>query len=110
IAVRFFVLGVALFAGNAGAQQNQAPAAGTQHTPAQPSQKPPAAKDSAASATALTTDREKESYALGMNIARGLKGQSVDVDPAIMARAIKDILTGAKPVLTEDEAMDALKK
>src|SRR5208337_5363621 len=64
IAVRFFVLGVALFAGNAGAQQNQAPAAGTQHTPAQPSQKPPAAKDSAASATALTTDREKESYAL----------------------------------------------
>ena len=45
-----------------------------------------------------------------MNIARGLKGQSVDVDPNILARAIKDVLTGAKPLLTDDEAMDALKK
>jgi len=45
-----------------------------------------------------------------MNIAKGLKQQSVDVDPAVMTRAIKDILTGAKPLLTDDEAMDALKK
>jgi FKBP-type peptidyl-prolyl cis-trans isomerase FklB len=45
-----------------------------------------------------------------MNIARGLKGQSVDVDPTILARAIKDVLTGAKPLLTDDEAMEALKK
>lgn len=45
-----------------------------------------------------------------MNIARGLKGQSVDVDPTILTRAIKDVLTGAKPLLTDDEAMDELKK
>jgi FKBP-type peptidyl-prolyl cis-trans isomerase FklB len=112
------VFAVTLLAPVARAQQSQVPSAGTQQTPAGSSQKSPAAKTTpapAAKATtapgmALTTDREKESYALGMNIARGLKGQSVDVDPAVMARAIKDVLTGAKPLLTDEEAMEALRK
>jgi FKBP-type peptidyl-prolyl cis-trans isomerase FklB len=112
------VFAVTLLAPVARAQQSQVPSAGTQQTPAGSSQKSPAAKTTpapAAKATTapgmvLTTDREKESYALGMNIARGLKGQSVDVDPAVMARAIKDVLTGAKPLLTDEEAMEALRK
>jgi FKBP-type peptidyl-prolyl cis-trans isomerase FklB len=120
IVVRFLiilVIAAVVLAGNAPAQQTQAPAAGTQQAPATPSQKSPSAKTTPAPAAkgsaapaALTTDREKESYALGMNIARGLKGQSVDVDPAIMTRAIRDVLSGAKPLLTDEEAMDALKK
>jgi len=106
MAVCFLVMTVVLLAGSLPAQQTQAPSA-----PATPAAKAPPAKGSVApAATGLTTDREKESYALGMNIARGLKGQSVDVDPAILTRAIKDVLTGAKPLLTDDEAMDALKK
>jgi FKBP-type peptidyl-prolyl cis-trans isomerase FklB len=113
IAVCFLVIVAVLAVGNAPAQQTQAPAGGAQSKPSAPSAKTapaPAAKGSATSTAALTTDREKESYALGMNIAKGLKQQSVDVDPAVMTRAIKDILTGAKPLLTDDEAMDALKK
>jgi FKBP-type peptidyl-prolyl cis-trans isomerase FklB len=39
-----------------------------------------------------------------MNIARGMKTQSIDVDPAIMARAITDVLSGRTPLLTEAEA------
>jgi len=119
IAVHFLVgAAAALLGGTTLAQQTQAPAAGAQQTTTAPSSKPPtaktspapAAKSAATPATALTTDRDKESYALGMNIARGLKGQSVDVDPAVLTRAIKDVLTGAKPLLTDDEAMEALKK
>lgn len=105
-----------VFAGTSPAQQ--APAANTQQAPAATPQKPsaaktskaPAAKSPAAAAPPLTTDRDKESYALGMNIGKGLKAQSVDVDTAILARAIKDMLSGATPALTDDEATDALKK
>jgi FKBP-type peptidyl-prolyl cis-trans isomerase FklB len=112
------ILAVTLLTPVAQAQQSQGPSAGTQQAPAGSSQKSPTAKTTPAPAskattapgTELTTEREKESYALGMNIARGLKGQSVDVDPAIMARAIKDVLTGAKPLLTDEEAMEALRK
>ena len=116
IAVCFLVTAAALLAGTSPAQQTQTPAAATQQTT--PSSKPPAAKTSPAPAakssvtpaTTLITDRDKQSYALGMNIARGLKGQSVDVDPTILARAIKDVLTGATPLLTDNEAMEAMKK
>jgi FKBP-type peptidyl-prolyl cis-trans isomerase FklB len=108
IVAPLLIFAAALVAPNAPAQQTQAPAAGA------PSSKTPAAKTTpqpaTKSSTALTTDREKQSYALGMNIARGLKGQLVDVDPAVLTRAIKDVLSGAKPLLTDEEAMDELKK
>jgi len=109
IALHFLFAAAALLAGTTPAQQTQAPAPSSK-SPAAKTAPAPAAKSSVAPATTLTTDREKQSYALGMNIARGLKGQSVDVDPTILTRAIKDVLTGAKPLLTDDEAMDELKK
>ena len=59
---------------------------------------------------ALTTDKEKQSYALGMNIARGISRQGADVDAAAMARGLRDTLSGAKPLLTDDEAEAALKQ
>jgi FKBP-type peptidyl-prolyl cis-trans isomerase FklB len=58
----------------------------------------------------LTTDKEKQSYALGMNIARGISRQGADVDAAAMARGLRDTLSGAKPLLTDDEAEAALKQ
>jgi FKBP-type peptidyl-prolyl cis-trans isomerase FklB len=95
----------------------QAPSSGTQQAPASTSQKPPAAKTTPRPTSSTTTkpftlktDRDKESYALGMNLAKGLKSQSIDVDPAIIARAIKDVLSGAKPLLTEEEATAELKQ
>jgi len=56
----------------------------------------------------LTTDKEKQSYALGMNIGRGLTRQQVDVDPVVLARGLRDTLAGAKPLLTDDQAQAAL--
>lgn len=51
---------------------------------------------------------EKDSYALGMNIAKGLMHQSVDVDAASLARGMQDILTDKPPLLTAEEAQDAI--
>lgn len=56
----------------------------------------------------LTTDKQKQSYALGMNIGRGLTRQQVDVDPVVLARGLRDTLAGAKPLLTDDQAQAAL--
>jgi FKBP-type peptidyl-prolyl cis-trans isomerase FklB len=58
----------------------------------------------------LTTDKQKQSYALGMNIARGFNRQGVDVDAAAVARGLRDTLSGAKPLLTDDQAAAALKQ
>ena len=43
-----------------------------------------------------------------MNIGRGLAHQQVDVDPVVLARGLRDSLSGAKPLLTDDQAQAAL--
>jgi len=110
------ILAAAFLASNAVAQQTQAPASGTQQAPAAKPQAPStaktapktAAKSSTAAAPALTTDRDKESYALGMNIGKGLKAQSVDVDTTLLLRGLKDTLSGNKLFLTDEQAAAAL--
>jgi FKBP-type peptidyl-prolyl cis-trans isomerase FklB len=59
---------------------------------------------------ALTTEKQKQSYALGMNIARGISRQGADVDAAAMARGLRDTLSGAKPLLSDAEAEALLKQ
>jgi len=56
------------------------------------------------SAPTLTTQEDKFSYALGMNLGVNFKKQSVPVDPNLVARGLKDSLAGGKTLLTEDEA------
>jgi FKBP-type peptidyl-prolyl cis-trans isomerase len=57
---------------------------------------------------ALTTQKDKASYAIGMNIGTGLHRDSVDVDPDILAKGLKDAMSGAKPLLSDDEMKSAL--
>jgi FKBP-type peptidyl-prolyl cis-trans isomerase FklB len=52
----------------------------------------------------LKTDKDKESYAIGLNIGKSIHRDGVDVDPNILSRGMKDALSGAKPALTDDEA------
>jgi FKBP-type peptidyl-prolyl cis-trans isomerase FklB len=88
-----------LLLGGAGAQQNPS-------TTVHPS---PAPKSSStAPSLALATPKEKSSYALGMNIGRGLVHQSIDVDTASLLRGLKDTLSGSKPLLSDEEAQAAL--
>jgi FKBP-type peptidyl-prolyl cis-trans isomerase len=105
--------------GHAAAQQTPAsttpksPAATT--TPAPKTQTPPAAKKPVTTPTAkapapltLTTPKAKASYAIGMNIGKGMHRQSVDVDPAILVRGLRDGLAGGKTLMTDEEAQAAL--
>lgn len=62
----------------------------------------------AAATPALGDLRSKASYALGMNIGNNLRGQMIDVDPDLLARGLKDGLTGGKTLMTEDQMRDAL--
>src|SRR5579864_5614614 len=73
-------------------------AAPAKKTPASTAKKVPVTTRSA-SALTLKTQKEKESYALGMKIGGDLKKQGVNaaVDPAIAARGFKDALAGSKP-------------
>ncbi len=89
-----------------------------QQTPAAKSAKTPsstatshAAKAASPTALELKTEKEKASYALGMNIGgnigRSLQRDGIDLDSAIFLRGMKDALTGNKPLMTEEEAKAA---
>ncbi len=123
-----FVLAAALaLAGSAPAQETPAP--NSQQTPAAAQAAP--AKSSAASAAktpgtaktgtaahhapaktaaplVLSTDKDKASYAVGMNIGASIRRQGVDVDPEVLARGLKDSLAGGKTLMTDAEAKAAL--
>ena len=60
----------------------------------------------------LKTQREKNSYALGMNIGSGLKkqGATASVDPILVSRGLRDALSGGKTAMTEDEMRAALQQ
>jgi FKBP-type peptidyl-prolyl cis-trans isomerase FklB len=106
--------------GNALAQQTPAatpqkpPAAKAQPAPSAGAQKAPAAKTGPAtkprtpSVLTLKTQKDKVSYALGMNLGTNLHKETVDVDPAIVLRGLKDALASGKMLLTEDEARAVL--
>jgi FKBP-type peptidyl-prolyl cis-trans isomerase FklB len=111
------ILAAGMLLGNALAQQT--PAATT--PPASPApassakaQTPAAKAHSATAAKApvpltLKTQKDKFSYALGMKMGQNLGKQSVPVDPAIVARGLRDGLAGGKTLLNEEEAAAALK-
>jgi FKBP-type peptidyl-prolyl cis-trans isomerase FklB len=58
----------------------------------------------AAAPLVLKTDKDKQSYAIGMNIGKSIHRDGVDVDPNILLRGMKDALAGGKTVLSDDEA------
>jgi len=89
------------------------PASSTQQAPAAKAQKAPAKKPGQAPASktpavVLNTQKDKTSYAIGMNVGKGLHRDSVDIDPAILLRGLKDALAGGKTLLTDQEAQATL--
>ncbi len=57
---------------------------------------------------AMKSEKDKISYIIGMDIGNNFKKQGVEVDPDILAKGIKDALSGAKPQLTDQEAKDVM--
>jgi len=114
-----------MLAGDGYAQQTPAASTPAATTPAAPAATTPKAATTAkapvkktgtaaksAAALALTTRKEKFSYALGMNIGSGLganlKKQSVEVDSILVSQGLKDALAGGKTRLTQEEAQAVL--
>ncbi len=48
-------------------------------------------------------EKEKLSYSIGLDVGKNLKKQEVDVDPKLLIKGLTDGLSGAKPLLTDDE-------
>jgi FKBP-type peptidyl-prolyl cis-trans isomerase FklB len=121
LAVTAFAAGV-LVLGYAQAQQTpassapQTPPASSSQTPGTTTPKTPAAKPgttvakkpTAPTVLTLKTQKDKASYAIGLNIGKSMHKDSVDVDPNILLRGMKDGLAGAKPLLTDEEAKAAM--
>jgi FKBP-type peptidyl-prolyl cis-trans isomerase FklB len=126
VAVGLILLGNAQAQQTPGASSTPVPAASPQKTPAAKTTTGTAAKTTTgtaakttkpattaarpATAAPLTTDKQKGSYAVGYNIGRGLHKQPVDLDPASVARGMRDALADAKPLLTDAEIDAALKQ
>jgi FKBP-type peptidyl-prolyl cis-trans isomerase len=91
-----------------GVRAQQAPAKAPTTPPAKATATPPAKAPAAASqapapAPAFKTQKEKVSYAIGMEMGKGVKAQGLDVDPSILVQGMKDAMSGAKPQMSEEE-------
>lgn len=114
--LRSMMIAGIMLLGSAAAQQpaatkNQpATAPKTQQTPPTKLPEAPAAKTQGTSPFA--SQKEKASYALGMNVGTSIREnltrQSVDVDYNVVLQGFKDSVTGGKTLLTEDEARAVL--
>ena len=58
--------------------------------------------------TVLKTERDRVSYTIGLDIGNNLKSQSIDVDPEVFSKGVKDALTGSKPLLTVSEIQETM--
>lgn len=58
--------------------------------------------------TALKTEKDKISYSIGLNIGGNLKKDSIDIDVDAFSKGIKDAMSGSKPLMTEKEVQETM--
>lgn len=58
--------------------------------------------------TLLKNQRDKVSYTFGVFSGKNLKQQSIDIDLDIMVKGMKDSMSGAKTLLTEEEMREVM--
>ncbi|MGH8094455.1 MAG: FKBP-type peptidyl-prolyl cis-trans isomerase [Chthoniobacterales bacterium] len=61
-----------------------------------------------AAETQLKDQKDKVSYAIGLDIGGTLKRQLIDVNEDLLSAGIKDGLSGNKPLLTEDQVKEVM--
>jgi FKBP-type peptidyl-prolyl cis-trans isomerase FkpA len=55
--------------------------------------------------TVLTSDRDKVSYAIGMDVGSSIKPVGPDMDVAAFEQAVRNAFQGNKPILSKEEAI-----
>ena len=56
-------------------------------------------------ATPFKDQKDKISYSLGVTIGKSMKRDMIDVNPEVFAQGMKDVFSGGKILLTEEEMM-----
>jgi FKBP-type peptidyl-prolyl cis-trans isomerase FklB len=51
----------------------------------------------------MTSDKDKTSYALGMNIAQDFKERNWDINPDLLAKGFQDAFSGSKTLISKEE-------
>ena len=84
--------------------------AAAQQTPAKPSQSTATTTHRRTTAAAakpkplvLTTEKDKQSYAIGLNVGKSLHRDDIDVDPKIVLQGLQDAMADGKVLLTDDQ-------
>lgn len=92
------------------AQQKQTAKPATKPSTTSTPQKSESKAEKPSAPVTLTTQKEKVSYAIGMQIGKNLTREGVDIDTAIFLRGLVDVVTGSKPLLTDEEARAVIAK
>ncbi|MEN6437412.1 MAG: FKBP-type peptidyl-prolyl cis-trans isomerase [Syntrophobacter sp.] len=58
---------------------------------------------SAADTVVLKSDKEKQSYAIGVDLARNLKRRGIVAESEALSKGVRDEIAGAKLLMSEDE-------
>ncbi len=56
----------------------------------------------------LKSQKEKMSYIIGLDIGKNLQKQTIEIDPEIVAKGIKDGLSGGKPLMSDQEVRETV--
>ena len=101
------LLGETRLLAQASTQTPAKPATNTTKRRAAPAAKPKSAA-TAQPVTTLKDDKEKVSYAFGLNMGANLRRQMIEINTDILAQGLKDGYSNSKPLMTEDESIDVL--
>jgi len=52
--------------------------------------------------------KDKVSYSIGLDIGKNFKSQSIDINPDILVKGIKDAVSESKPLMTDEEIRDTM--
>jgi FKBP-type peptidyl-prolyl cis-trans isomerase FklB len=100
--VNLLAAGIVLL-GSAAAQQT--PATNTQSTPSAKAKQSTTATrhTTAAKPLVLATEKDKQSYAIGLNVGKSLHRDSVEIEPKFVLQGLEDALADGKILLTDDQ-------
>lgn len=102
------ILAAGLLVGSAIAQQPATPQSSAPAKSAPAAQSPTAPAASSPAIPGLPTQKDRLSYAIGMNIGAGMHKDNLDIDPDVLLRGLKDGMSGGKTLMTDEQARDEI--
>jgi FKBP-type peptidyl-prolyl cis-trans isomerase FklB len=64
----------------------------------------------AADATSLTTENDKLSYTIGVDMGKNFKKQNINVNPAVFVKGMQDVMSNGKLQLSDEQMKATLQK